>query len=75
MTRFTLYWNCPKGKLTTSPETHTGEGIFFTSKVFDSFLIRSYALIYLCHGDINFVSDSEKTMQGTDVIMEISTIS
>ncbi len=31
-----------KGKTTTMPEAHTGEGIFFTSKVADRFLLRSH---------------------------------
>ena len=26
-----------KGKLTTDPDNHTGEGIFFTSRMFDEF--------------------------------------
>jgi len=30
-----------KGKLTTDPQHHTGEGIFFTSRIFDRFAIRS----------------------------------
>lgn len=30
-----------KGKLTTDPEHHTGEGIFFTSKICDSFILNS----------------------------------
>jgi anti-sigma regulatory factor (Ser/Thr protein kinase) len=30
-----------KGKLTTDPERHTGEGIFFTSKMVDRFTIRA----------------------------------
>ena len=30
-----------KGKLTTDPVNHTGEGIFFTSRAFDYFVIRS----------------------------------
>ena len=30
-----------KGKLTTDPDKHTGEGIFFTSRMFDEFYIRS----------------------------------
>ncbi len=30
-----------KGKLTTDPDHHTGEGIFFTSRVFDKFEIDS----------------------------------
>ncbi len=35
-----------KGKFTTDPENHTGEGIFFTSRVFDEFLIFSYKVYY-----------------------------
>ena len=31
-----------KGKTTTMPERHTGEGIFFTSKVADRFVLRSH---------------------------------
>ena len=30
-----------KGKLTTDPENHTGEGIFFTSRLFDEFNLLS----------------------------------
>lgn len=30
-----------KGKLTTAPDQHTGEGIFFTSRMFDDFMILS----------------------------------
>jgi anti-sigma regulatory factor (Ser/Thr protein kinase) len=33
-----------KGKLTTAPEQHTGEGIFFTSRVLDLFEIESHHL-------------------------------
>lgn len=36
-----------KGKLTTDPENHSGEGIFFTSRAFDLFVISSYGLTYL----------------------------
>jgi len=35
-----------KGKLTTDPKHHTGEGIFFTSRTFDSFAILSGKLIF-----------------------------
>ena len=31
-----------KGKITSDPENHSGEGIFFSSKVVDYFLIDSY---------------------------------
>jgi hypothetical protein len=33
-----------KGKLTTAPENHTGEGIFFTSRMLDFFEIESHHL-------------------------------
>jgi anti-sigma regulatory factor (Ser/Thr protein kinase) len=36
-----------KGKFTTDSKNHTGQGIFFTSRVFDSFTIISHELIYL----------------------------
>lgn len=36
-----------KGKLTTDPARHTGEGIFFSSKVMDAFEIRSGRLHFL----------------------------
>ncbi|MFB3071881.1 MAG: hypothetical protein ACE1ZU_00120, partial [bacterium] len=35
-----------KGKLTTDEEKHTGEGIFFTSRMFDKFSIDSGTLLY-----------------------------
>jgi anti-sigma regulatory factor (Ser/Thr protein kinase)/biotin operon repressor len=38
-----------KGKLTTDPANHSGEGIFFTSKMFDSFHISSRHL-HFWHG-------------------------
>lgn len=35
-----------KGKLTTDPRRHSGEGIFFTSRLFDSFSILSGSLFF-----------------------------
>lgn len=35
-----------KGKLTSFPERHSGEGIFFTSRMFDSFELLSQDLFY-----------------------------
>jgi anti-sigma regulatory factor (Ser/Thr protein kinase) len=35
-----------KGKLTTDPKRHTGEGIFFTSRMFDKFLLSSDSLTF-----------------------------
>ena len=36
-----------KGKLTTAPEKHTGEGIFFTSRALDFFEIESHHLRFI----------------------------
>jgi len=47
-----------KGKLTTDPAHHTGEGIFFSSKVMDAFDIRS--------GTLHFMHDE----WGADVLLE-----
>ena len=35
-----------KGKLTTDPRRHTGEGIFFTSRMFDRFMLASDKLTF-----------------------------
>lgn len=35
-----------KGKLTTDPSRHSGEGIFFTSRMFDTFQISSGGLLF-----------------------------
>jgi anti-sigma regulatory factor (Ser/Thr protein kinase) len=36
-----------KGKVTTDPERHTGEGIFFTARMFDAFALMSGGLSFL----------------------------
>jgi anti-sigma regulatory factor (Ser/Thr protein kinase) len=65
-----------KGKLTTDPDRHTGEGIFFVSKMFDSFVVASEGLHYAVSDfkDENLpqagVSDG-----GTEVAMSISALS
>ncbi len=37
-----------KGKLTTDPEVHSGEGIFFVSKMLSEFAIWSEDTVYTC---------------------------
>lgn len=37
-----------KGKLTTDPRRHTGEGIFFASRLFDKFILASDKLKFCC---------------------------
>lgn len=64
-----------KGKLTTDKAKHTGEGIFFTSRMFDEFVISSGTLVFNRHrstDDWLFESDSAP-VNGTDVLMKIAT--
>jgi len=63
-----------KGKLTTDPSNHTGEGIFFTSRMSDFFSIQSEDLAYCClQADSGWLFNvkEEKAIQGTRVNMEI----
>jgi len=62
-----------KGKLTTDPSKHSGQGIFFTSRMFDRFIIISSNMAYQFK-DKDFLLSQEKdrTTKGTLVIMEIS---
>ena len=63
-----------KGKLTTDPDNHTGEGIFFSSRMFDRYIIFS--------GGVNFSHDvedeeedwiweRENPFEGTQVFMSL----
>ena len=62
-----------KGKLTTDPERHTGEGIFFTSRVFDRFSILSGTL-YFAHmeKDDDWLLEDEEQSRGTIVAMIVN---
>lgn len=63
-----------KGKLTTDPENHTGQGIFFTSRTFDSFYILSGDLIFSHDDGIDdyYLLHNEKKKEGTSVFMEVA---
>ena len=61
-----------KGKLTTDPTRHSGEGIFFTSRMFDSFRILS-GDVYFSHDfgeEEDWVLENEGT-PGTAVFMRL----
>jgi len=62
-----------KGKLTTFPERHSGQGIFFTSRAMDRFVLESDALALEVD---NVVGDwtlrAVPPMQGTRVRMELA---
>lgn len=61
-----------KGKLTTDPANHSGEGIFFSSKVFDLFDIQSGALHFM-HDDglDDILIERPKNAPGTLVLMRL----
>src|SRR3989338_2607764 len=62
-----------KGKVTVDPERHTGEGIFFTTRMFDYFAILSGRLFYSrrSKGDDWLIEDKDSDHRGTYVVMEI----
>lgn len=60
-----------KGKLTTEPESHTGEGIFFASRMFDFFAIISGNLRF-GYQDLDVLIEEDQEVKGTRVHMEIS---
>lgn len=66
-----------KGKLTTDPMRHSGEGIFFSSRMFDEFSIWS-GQVYLSHiykDDEDFILQTSEyqigTQNGTSVKMKL----
>lgn len=63
-----------KGKTTTDPQAHTGEGIFFTSKISDRFSLDSYGIELVIDNDLPdvFFGKSKHTRKGTRVLFEIS---
>lgn len=69
-----------KGKLTTDPKNHSGEGIFFSSRVFDSYVILSGRLGFyhenrnLPEGDYLVEAKAEDFL-GTAINMKISVTS
>lgn len=60
-----------KGKLTTDAEKHTGEGIFFTSRMFDEFSIWSDDLFFRTSADnqdwIFEIEEKDLVLKGTCV--------
>ena len=63
-----------KGKLTTDPDNHTGEGIFFSSRMFDDFAILS-GNVYFSHkyDEVeDWILERQRFQSGTSVFMEIS---
>ncbi len=62
-----------KGKITTDPKRHSGEGIFFTSRIFDEFTIVSGDMAFVCFDEDDWMmSRAETAMEkGTKIIMKL----
>lgn len=67
-----------KGKLTTDPKHHTGEGIFFSSRIFDKFSITSGKLLFShtskpdnIDGSDWLVEHKTELVKGTKIEMEV----
>lgn len=63
-----------KGKLTTDSQNHSGEGIFFSSKMMDSFFILSGGKIFTNNkfDDLRILNIADRNIPGTCVIMSLS---
>lgn len=63
-----------KGKVTTDPKAHTGEGIFFTSKAADRFALESFGRRMVVDNVIPdiFFQEEKRINRGTRVIFTIS---
>jgi len=63
-----------KGKTTTMPKSHSGEGIFFTSKAADLFILDSYGYQLMVDNELPdvFFQKINKLKKGTRVSFELS---
>ena len=66
-----------KGKLTTDPQRHTGEGIFFTSRMFDQYAILAGG-VFFSHTNTeqeDWILECESPNEGTLVAMALANAS
>ena len=63
-----------KGKTTTQPKAHSGEGIFFTSKIGDLFTLESFGYRLRIDNDLDdfFIEKVKPMKKGTKVCFSIS---
>ncbi len=66
-----------KGKTTTMPKSHSGEGIFFTSKAGDVFILDSFGYQLIVNNETPdvFVKRVNKIKRGTRVMFKIAAAS
>jgi anti-sigma regulatory factor (Ser/Thr protein kinase) len=62
-----------KGKLTTDPERHSGQGVFFTSRMFDKFAIFSGSTCFSheFNKPEDWILEGDKSHIGTSVLMKL----
>ena len=63
-----------KGKLTTDPKKHTGQGIFFTSRLLDSFYILADG-VYFGHvlgKEEDWIIERPESQDGTGIFMKLN---
>ncbi|HEY7090783.1 MAG TPA: DUF4325 domain-containing protein [Tepidisphaeraceae bacterium] len=61
-----------KGKFTTDPARHTGEGVFFTSRSFDRFSLQSSDLLFARSAATGeWLTEEDKAHRGTRVTMSL----
>lgn len=63
-----------KGKLTTAARRHSGEGIFWTSKIADQFRLKSYEYELIIDNNVEdyVIKKTEQNLIGTEVYFEIA---
>lgn len=64
-----------KGKTTTMPKSHSGEGIFFTSRSAEMFILDSFGYQLIVKKTLPSIKDIATIKRGTRIIFEISTSS
>lgn len=61
-----------KGKFTTDPKSHTGEGIFFSSKCADYFYLGSDGIRFATKPKLEKLEQTEIVYKGTSVAFQVS---
>jgi excisionase family DNA binding protein len=69
--RFAAIQELSKGKATTAPANHTGQGIFFTSRGVDRFSLEANGLVWIVDNRIADTTVGKAGHTGTEVRLEL----
>ncbi len=61
-----------KGKFTSDPEHHSGEGVFFASRICEQFVIFSDKLFFSGHHENDWLLEQNLAVSGTAVMMKMA---